>query len=144
VTGLSLGTDAPRIFRALVEATAFGAKAIADRFRREGVPINGVIALGGVAKKSPFIMQIVSDVMNVPIRVPRAEQTCALGAAMFAGVVAGLYPTLADAMKAMESGWEREYTPRAEYARIYAGLYERYASLARFVEDETMASRRTE
>ncbi len=144
VTGLSLGTGAPRIFRALVEATAFGAKAIADRFRREGVPIKGVIALGGVAKKSPFIMQIVADVMNVPIRVPRSEQTCALGAAMFAGVVAGLYPTLADAMKAMESGWEREYTPRAEYARIYAGLYERYASLARFVEDETMASRRTE
>jgi L-ribulokinase len=139
VTGLSLGTGAPRIFRALVEATAFGAKAIADRFRREGVPIKGVIALGGVAKKSPFIMQIVADVMNVPIRVPRSEQTCALGAAMFAGVVAGLYPTLADSMKAMESGWEREYAPRAEYARMYAGLYERYSSLARFVEDETMA-----
>jgi L-ribulokinase len=142
VSGLSLGTGAPRIFRALVEATAFGAKAIADRFRREGVPINGVIALGGVAKKSPFIMQIVADVMNVPIRVPRSEQTCALGAAMFAAVVAGLYPTLADSMKAMESGWEREYTPRAEHARMYAGLYERYSSLARFVEDETMAPRR--
>jgi L-ribulokinase len=144
VTGLSLGTGAPRIFRALVEATAFGARAIADRFRREGVPIKGVIALGGVAKKSPFIMQIVADVMNVPIRVPRSEQTCALGAAMFAGVVAGLYPTLADSMQAMESGWEREYTPRAEYARAYAGLYERYALLARFVEDETMAPRRTQ
>ena len=139
VTGLSLGTGAPRIFRALVEATAFGAKAIADRFRREGVPIKGVIALGGVAKKSPFIMQIVADVMNVPIRVPRSEQTCALGAAMFAGVVAGLYPTLADAMEAMESGWEREYTPRAEYVRAYAGLYERYRALAGFVEEETMA-----
>ncbi len=144
VTGLSLGSDAPRIFRALVEATAFGAKAIADRFRREGVPIRGVIALGGVAKKSPFIMQIVADVMNVPIRVPRAEQTCALGAAMFAGVVAGLYPTLGDSMKAMESGWEREYTPRAEHARMYAHLYERYCSLAAFVEDETMAPRRTQ
>ena len=144
MTGLSLGTGAPRIFRALVEATAFGAKAIADRFRREGVPIKGVIALGGVAKKSPFIMQIVADVMNVPIRVPRSEQTCALGAAMFAGVVAGLYPTLADSMKAMESGWDREYAPRAEYARMYAGLYERYASLARYVEDETMAPRRTQ
>jgi L-ribulokinase len=143
MTGLSLGSDAPRIFRALVEATAFGAKAIADRFHREGVPIRGVIALGGVAKKSPFIMQIVTDVMNVPIRVPRSEQTCALGAAMFAGVVAGLYPTLGDSMSAMESGWEREYTPRAEYARLYAGLYERYCSLARFVEDETLGSRRT-
>jgi L-ribulokinase len=137
VTGLSLGTGAPRIFRALVEATAFGARAISDRFRREGVPIKGVIALGGVAKKSPFIMQIVADVMDVPIRVPRSEQTCALGAAMFAGVVAGLYPALAGSMKAMESGWEREYAPRAEYARNYAGLYERYCTLARFVEEET-------
>ena len=144
VAGLSLGSDAPRIFRALVESTAFGARAIAERFRREGVPIKGVIALGGVAKKSPFIMQIVTDVMNVPIRVPRSEQTCALGAAMFAAVVAGLYPALPDAMKAMESGWEREYTPRPEYARAYAGMYERYCSLARFVEDETMGQRRTQ
>ena len=144
VTGLSLGSDAPRIFRALVEATAFGAKAIAERFRAEGVPIRGVIALGGVAKKSPFIMQIVSDVMDVPIRVPRSEQTCALGAAMFAGVVAGLYPSLGDSMKAMESGWERQYAPRADQARMYARLYERYCLLARFVEDETMGPRRTE
>jgi L-ribulokinase len=143
VTGLSLGSDAPRIFRALVESTAFGAKAIADRFRSEGVPIRGVVALGGVAKKSPFIMQIVSDVMNMPIRVPRSEQTCALGAAMSAAVVAGLYPTLADAMKAMESGWEREYTPRADYARRYAPLYERYSALARFIESGTNAPGRT-
>ena len=138
ITGLSLGSDAPRIFRALVESTAFGAKAIAERFRREGVPIRGVIALGGVAKKSPFIMQIVSDVMDVPIRVPRSEQTCALGAAMFAAVAGGLYPALADSMKAMASPWEREYTPRPEYARKYAALYERYCALAKFVEDASV------
>jgi L-ribulokinase len=138
ITGLSLGSDAPRIFRALVESTAFGAKAIAERFRQEGVPIRGVIALGGVARKSPFIMQIVADVMDVPIRVPRAEQTCALGAAMFAAVVGGVYPGLPDAMKAMASPWEREYTPRAGYVRHYAGLYERYCALAQFVEDESL------
>ncbi len=138
LTGLSLGSDAPRIFRALVESTAFGARAIADRFAREGVPIRGVIALGGVAKKSPFIMQIVTDVMDVPIRVPRAEQTCALGAAMFAAVAAGLYPSLPEAMKAMASPWECEYAPRPQYARMYAALYERYFALAGFVETETM------
>lgn len=143
LSGLSLGSDAPRMFRALVEATAFGARAIAERFRAEGVPIKGVIALGGVAKKSPFIMQIVTDVMNVPIRVPRAEQTCALGAAMFAGVVAELYPTLGDSMKAMGSGWEREYTPRPEYAKKYALLYKRYLALARFIESETGTERQT-
>jgi len=137
VTGLSLGSDAPRIFRALVESTAFGAKAIADRFQREGVPIRGVTALGGVAKKSPFIMQIVSDVMNVPIRVPRSEQTCALGAAMCAAVASGVYPALGDAMNAMKSPWEREYVPRPVESRIYARLYERYTALAGFIENET-------
>ncbi len=142
VTGLSLGSDAPRIFRALVESTAFGAKAIADRFRSEGVPIRGVIALGGVAKKSPFIMQIVSDVMNVPIRVPRSEQTCALGAAMCAAVASGVYPSLGDAMQAMASPWEREYVPRPAESRIYARLYERYRALAQFIEDETASSGR--
>jgi L-ribulokinase len=142
ITGLNLGSDAPRIFRALVEATAFGAKKIADRFLAEGVRIDGVIALGGVAKKSPFIMQIVSDVMNVPIRVPRSEQTCALGAAMFAATVAGIYPTVDAAKKAMGSGFEREYRPVAENAAKYAVLYARYSRLADFIERESENERR--
>jgi L-ribulokinase len=142
ITGLSLGSDAPRIFRALVEATAFGARAIADRFREEGVRIDGVIALGGVAKKSPFIMQVVADVMNVPIRVPRSEETCALGAAMFAATVAGIYPSVEQSMRAMGSGWEKEYAPRPESAARYALLYERYRRLAQFVEGETLSQGR--
>ena len=68
IAGLSLGTDAPRIFRALVEATAFGSKAITERYIQEGIPIKGVVALGGVAKKSPLVMQIVCDVLNMPIK----------------------------------------------------------------------------
>jgi L-ribulokinase len=143
MTGLSLGSDAPRIFRALVEATAFGAKKIIDRFRSEGVRIDGVIALGGVPKKSPFIMQVVSDVLNMPIRVPRSEQTCALGAAMFAATVAGIYPSVGDAMKAMGSGTEREYRPDPARAVQYELLYKRYSQLAEFVEDEIMTQRRT-
>ena len=139
IAGLNLGSDAPRIFRALVEATAFGARAIQERFRREGVPIRGVIALGGVAKKAPFIMQTVASVMNVPIRVPRSEQTCALGAAMFAAVVAGVYPSLEASMKAMESGWEREYTPDPGAAAVYDRMYDRYRALAKFVEEETVS-----
>jgi L-ribulokinase len=138
ITGLSLGSDAPRIFRALVECTAFGARAIADRFREEGVRIEGVIALGGVAKRSPFIMQVVADVMNVPIKVPRSEQTCALGAAMCAATVAGLYKTVGESMKALGSGWEREYVPRSENVERYAVLYERYQTLARFIETQTL------
>ncbi len=89
ITGLSLGSDAPRIFKALVEATAFGSKMINERFISEGIRIDGVIAIGGVAKKNPFVMQIVADVLNMPIKVAASDQTCALGSAMAASVVAG-------------------------------------------------------
>ncbi|MCX6320492.1 MAG: ribulokinase [Bacteroidia bacterium] len=82
ITGLSLGSDAPRIFKALVEATAFGSKMINERFISEGVRIDGVIAIGGVAKKNPFVMQIVADVLNMPIKVASSDQTCALGSAI--------------------------------------------------------------
>jgi L-ribulokinase len=136
ITGLTLGSDAPRIFRALVESTAFGAKKIVDRFQAEGIKIQSVIALGGVAKKSPFIMQVVADVLNVPIKVPKSEQTCALGAAMFAATVAGLYPTVEEAKQAMGSGMEREYRPNPENAAKYSTLYERYSRLGGFIENE--------
>lgn len=143
ISGLTLGSDAPRIFRALVEGTAFGARKIVERFRAEGVRIDGVIALGGVAKKSPFIMQIVADVLNVPIKVPRSEQTCALGAAMFAATVAGLYPTVEEAKKTMGSGMEVEYRPQTANAAKYTALYERYRKLGEFVESEILNTRRT-
>jgi len=141
MTGLTLASDPPRIFRALVESTAFGARRIVDRFRSEGVRIDGVIALGGVAKKSPFIMQVVADVMNMSISVPRSEQTCALGAAMCAAVVIGSYATIEEAKNAMGSGFETEYYPRPETRKTYDVLYERYVRLADFIEQET---RRTE
>jgi len=137
ITGLNLGSDAPRIFRALVESTAFGAKKIVDRFISEGVKIEGVIALGGVAKKSPFVMQIVSDVLNMPILVARSEQACALGTAMAAATVAGLYPTVLDAQKAMGNGYETEYKPNKGNAEKYKALYEKYSRIGIFVESET-------
>ena len=135
VTGLNLGSDAPKIFRALVEATAFGAKKIADRFISEGVEIKGVIALGGVAKKSPFVMQVVADVMNKPIKVARAEQTCALGSAMAASVVGGVYSRIEEAQEAMGSGFESEYIPDPENAKKYEILYNKYSKLGEFVEE---------
>jgi L-ribulokinase len=136
IAGLSLGTDAPRIFRALVEATAFGSKAIIDRFISEGVRIDGVIALGGVAKKSPLVMQIVCDVLNMPIKVARSEQACALGSAMAAAVVAGVYATTADAQKKMGGGIETEYHPVPENVEKYQAIYRKYTKLGKFIEDE--------
>jgi L-ribulokinase len=136
IAGLNLGSDAPRIFRALVEATAFGSKAINDRFISEGIRIDGVIALGGVAKKSPFVMQIVADVLNMPIKVARSEQACALGSAMAAAVVAGIYPNTAEAQKKMGGGIETEYHPIPENVEKYKALYEQYKKLGKFAEFE--------
>ncbi len=134
ISGLSLGTSAPAIFRSLVEATAFGSKSIIDRFRKEGIRIDGVLALGGVTKKSPFVMQIVCDVLNIPIQVVRHEQTCALGAAMAAAVVASVHPDLQAAQRAMGSGIETEYLPRPEYVSKYADLYKKYCSMGDFID----------
>ncbi len=129
ISGISLGTTAPAIFRALVEATAFGSKKIIDRFIEEGVRIDGVIALGGVAKKSPFVMQIVTDVLNLPIEVARHDQTCALGSAMAASVVAGIYESFEQAQQAMGNGMEKVYHPRPEYVKKYKRLYKNYCEL---------------
>ncbi|MBN2415262.1 ribulokinase [bacterium] len=136
ITGLSLGSDAPRIFRALVESTAFGARMIVDRFSEEGVPIRGVIASGGVPKKSPFVMQIMADVLNTKIRVVRSEQAVALGSAMAAAAAAGIHRDMAAAQTAMGSGFETEYMPDPERADIYNGLYEGYKRLGSFIENE--------
>jgi L-ribulokinase len=134
ITGLSLGSDAPRIFRALVEATAFGSKMINERFISEGMRIDGVIAIGGVAKKNPFVMQIVADVLNMPIKVARSEQTCALGSAMAASVVAGIYKDIPSAQKAMGGGFEKEYQPDPARAKKYEILFNKYKNLGSFVE----------
>ncbi|WP_297092228.1 ribulokinase [uncultured Draconibacterium sp.] len=134
IIGLNLGSDAPRIFRALVEATAFGSKAINDRFISEGIRIDGVIALGGVAKKSKLVMQIVADVLDMPIKVARSEQACALGTAMAAAVAAGVYENLGEAQEKMGGGFEMEYHPIPENVAKYKALYEKYNQLGKFIE----------
>lgn len=135
IAGLTLGAGAPEIFRALVEASCFGSRAIADRLRAEGVAINEVIALGGVAQKNSFVMQVMADILDMPIRVAREEQTCALGAAMFASVAAGVHATISDAQAVMGRGFEREYAPNPSRAKLYDRLYEtRYAPLGAFAE----------
>ncbi|MCK4249223.1 MAG: ribulokinase [Candidatus Omnitrophica bacterium] len=138
ITNLNLGTTPPMIFKALVEATAFGAKKIVDCFQSQGVDIKEVIALGGVAKKSAFVMQTVADVLNMDIEVARCEQACALGSAMCAAVSAGIYGTVAEAQQAMGNGFETKYSPIPENAQKYKVLYERYSKLGEFVEKETV------
>lgn len=136
ITGLTLGSSAPRIFRALVEATAFGSKAIVERFRSEGVRIDDVIGIGGIALKSPFVMQTLSDVLNMPIRVCRTDQACALGAAMFAATAAGVYEKVEDAQQAMNSGFAGVYTPNPENAKAYEEIYKKYLQIGAFTEKQ--------
>ena len=136
ITGITLGTSAPMIFRALVEATAYGSRAIVDRFRREGVRIDSIIGIGGIALKSPFVMQTLSDVLNMPIKVCNTDQACALGAAMFAATAAGAYPTIEAARDAMNSGFAHEYQPIPANVEVYDRLYQKYEVLGRFVEDQ--------
>lgn len=133
--GLDLGTDAVNMFKALVEATCFGAKKIVDQFISQGVRVDGLIGLGGVAKKSPYIMQVMADVMNRPIKIHKSEQTCAIGAAMFAATVAGIYPKVEDAMKAMGQGFDAEYHPNPANAEIYAKRYQTYVTAGNLIEE---------
>ncbi|MBS1597864.1 MAG: ribulokinase [Bacteroidetes bacterium] len=132
-TGLNLGTDAPRMFRAIAESTCFGAKAIVDRFKEEGITVKGLIGLGGVAKKSPFIMQMMSDILNAPIRIHKSEQTCAMGASMFAATAAGIYEKVEDAMHAMGQGFDTEYFPAKQNVDVYAKRFEKYKRLGNFI-----------
>ncbi len=140
ITGLSLGSDAPRIFRSLAEATCFGAKSIVDRFIQERIPVKGIIGIGGVARKSPFIMQMMADVLGMPIRIHRFEHTCALGAAMFAAVVAGIYPNVEDAMAAMGRGFDAQYLPNDLFREVYAKRYLQFKQLGQFVESSAHAN----
>jgi L-ribulokinase len=137
ITGLNLGTDAPQVFRSIAEATCFGAKSIVDRFISEGIPVKGLIGLGGVAKKSPFIMQMMADVMDRPIRIHASEQTCALGAAMFAATTAGLYPRVENAMAAIGQGFDATYNPNPARTATYVDRYQQYKSLGQFIESTT-------
>jgi L-ribulokinase len=134
LTGLSLGSEAPHLFKAWAEATCFGAKAIANRFNDEGVIVKGLIGLGGVAQKSPYIMQLMADVMNMPIRIHKSEQTCAAGAAMFAATAAGIYPTVEEAMQVMGQGFDKEYKPNASAAEIYAKRFQKYKKLGALLD----------
>lgn len=134
MTGLQLGTTAPHIFKSLVESTCFGAKSIVDRFTSEGIPVKGLIGLGGVAKKSPYIMQMMADVMDMPIRIHKSEQTCAVGAAMFAATAAGVFPRVEEAMNVMGQGFETTYSPNPKTVAVYTSRFKKFTAFGATIE----------
>ena len=142
ISNLSLGTKAPHIFKALVNAICFGAKKIVDRFEDEGVKINKVIGIGGVARKSPFIMQTLANVLNMPIVVAASDQAPALGAAIYAAVAAGIYPTVQEASQKMGSDFQAEYFPQTEKVEKYSEFMKQYQILADFTENNIKAKKK--
>ena len=133
LTGLLLGQDLyttrADIYRALIEATAFGARAIIDRLRQYGVPTDQVVCTGGIAEKNPLLMQIYADVTGCVMQVAGSSQTCALGSAIAAAVLAGAHPNFASAEAAMTSLKPEAFEPIAENRAVYDELYALYREL---------------
>jgi L-ribulokinase len=133
LTGLLLGqtlyTSRAEIYRALVEGTAFGARAIVERIREYGVPVERIVCSGGIAEKNPLLMQIYADVTGWEMRLARSSQACALGSAIAAAVVAGVYRDFQTAQAAMTGLKEISYRPIPENQAIYNELYTLYREL---------------
>jgi L-ribulokinase len=135
VIGLNLGTDAVRMYKAFVEATAFGSKAIIEKFKEDGVVIDEVVAIGGIPQKSPLVMQVLADVLNMPVKVTKSTQAVALGASIFAATASGYYKDVYSAQKNMSSDFIKIYNPKKENVESYKKLYIRYKELGNSLED---------
>ena len=130
ITGLTLGTTVPEIYRSLAESAVMGAKRIVDHFSANGVQIDSIKAVGGISTKSPLVMQLFADIFDMPVHISSAAQACALGAAIYAAAAAKLYPDVQSAMENMAGKTCKTYTPQAENAEAYRSIYQRYLELA--------------
>lgn len=133
LTGLFLGqtlyTTPAEIYRTLIEATAFGARAIVDRIKEYGVPVERIVCSGGIAEKNPLLMQIYADVTGCEMRLSRSSQSCALGSAVGAAVIAGVHPDFKTAQAAMTALKDTTYRPIPENQAVYEKLYSLYRDL---------------
>lgn len=126
VLGLTLATTPPELYRAWIEATAFGARTILDRLAEHGVGVERIVTCGGVAEKSPLLMQIYADVCDRPLLIARSGEACALGAAICGAVVGGAHRSVQTAQAAMTGVKDLVYAPRAGSASVYRQLYALY------------------
>ncbi|MGX9522993.1 ribulokinase [Vibrio mediterranei] len=134
ICDLNLGSASPAIFSALVESTAHGAKAIVDCFIDQDVNVERVIAIGGIAQKSPYVMQMCADVIGREIIVVESDQCCALGAAIFAAVAAGVYQDTNAAQAVMASPVRQTYQPNPGVQELRAQRYDTYRQFGQHME----------
>jgi L-ribulokinase len=133
LVGATLATRAPAIYRALIEATAFGTRVIVDSFVAAGVAVDEIVACGGLPQRNPFLMQIYADVTGLAITIAASTETPALGSAMFAAVAAGEeaggYASIADATARMAHLSQVSYRPNPDHRPAYDALYGEYVRL---------------
>lgn len=139
IMGLHLGTSAPQIYHALAMSTVFGSKRVFDSYISNGINVDRMILVGGIAKKSPFIMQMMADVLQRPVMVCREEQVCALGAAIYAAVAAGFFENVPAAQDALCEPYNVNYLPNKEKFEEYEKKYLKYLEYGDFIEDITLS-----
>lgn len=131
--GMNLGSLPPAIYNGIVESTAFGAKRIVQQFAEENIVLDSVIACGGLSRIE-YVMQITSDILGLPINVTSSEQTCALGASIFAAVASGYYKNTEEAQKRMCPGFSKTYSPEKAKTIVYNKLYRQYLAAGKSLE----------
>jgi len=140
--GLTIHSQPHEIYRALIEATAFGTRKIVDAFTSKGVAINKIVASGGLAQKNEVLMQIYADVLQRPIEVAAAKETSALGAAMWASVAGGVYKDIHSAARRMVRPAKVLFRPNRQHAQVYDRLYAEYSRLHDFFGREATSPMR--
>ncbi len=134
---ITLGSDLPALFCAVAKATVFGSRAIFESLRENGVSINEIICVGGIAEKSPFIMQMFADALKVPIQVCADTQVCARGAAIYASVAAGMFTDIPQAQKTYVSRLNKSYHPNPQMSEVYDRQFRTYQILGKMSESFT-------
>lgn len=134
-TDISLSTDLPSIFCAVVKGTVFGSRRIFESLVSNGIEINKIIVVGGIAEKSSFVMQMLADVLKLPLYICRESQVCAKGAAIYAGVAAGLYGSIPEAQKMLCRTDNNPYLPNKKMEAFYDHQYKVYLEVCGFGEN---------
>lgn len=131
--GLTISTSAPEIFAALVESSCFGSRAILEHMQSRGVAVERIVAVGGIARKSPYVMQVMADVLGQRVEVSESREACAAGSAICAAAAAGVYGSVAEAQRAMAAAVEAVYEPNPQKTDFYNIRYAEYLKLGKSV-----------